>query len=396
MEVTTAPPKDLDEALADVSTRFVLNLPKDHPPSVERLFIQLQQAYWFYEDFMVDSFEHLPHLSERRFSLELFERNPVLKHYKDNHADYMKRFREYLHSIPAYGAIMFNEDLSKVLLVRGYNGQAYGFPKGKINEAESETQCAKREVWEEVGYDVEMMIEGDQFISYMSSNKFVKLFIVVGVPEDSEFKTQTRKEVSEIRWFPLKEILAATKSKSFGPIMPALGMLKKWLRKHYPGKMKAMLGNAKGAVDEKKRTEKSPRTAKEEKDNSPGHDRNAATFGTSGGRWTVEEMFAANEALLGKKFDYDGNPHSFASARDNSDTSEEAADPKSDVAETEDEKSVPPKSDTDTDSENVGNFEFDHVSILETLRQNVEQSTKASRQRAEQAKTDIRRLLSQF
>lgn len=395
MESDTVPPKDLDEALADVSMRFVLNLPKDQPPSVERLFIHLQQAYWFYEDFLADKFDHLPHLSERRFTLQLFERNPVLKHYKEHHGEYMKRYREYLHSIPAYGAVIMNKDLSKVLLVKSYKGDSYNFPRGKINEAESEVQCAKREVYEEVGYDIGSLIKDNQYISYMSQVKFVKLFIVSGVPEDAHFETQTRKEVGEIRWFPLKEVLNAkgkSGGKNLGPVIPAVGMLKKWLKKHFPQTVTPPTNASKKAEKKSASTDKSSKRDP----TPPGGDRNEVTFGCSGSGWSVEEMFAANAALVGRNFDYDGNPHSFADKQaEGSNTSEEASDPKSDVPDTEDERSVQQKSETDTDSENLDNFEFDHSSVLEMLRNNIAQSHTSAKERAAKAKSDIRRLLAQ-
>ena len=44
MELEALPPAGLDEALADISLRFLANLPEDEMPTVERLFFQIQQA----------------------------------------------------------------------------------------------------------------------------------------------------------------------------------------------------------------------------------------------------------------------------------------------------------------------------------------------------------------
>jgi len=38
------------------------------------------------------------------------------------------------------------------------NKYNYGFPKGKINENESDIECAIREVYEEVGFNINGLI----------------------------------------------------------------------------------------------------------------------------------------------------------------------------------------------------------------------------------------------
>ena len=77
MEFEAPPPTNVDEALADLSVRFLANLPVREPPTVERLFFQIQQAHWYYLDFYVDEYggtEDLPHLSGWDFTRLLFER----------------------------------------------------------------------------------------------------------------------------------------------------------------------------------------------------------------------------------------------------------------------------------------------------------------------------------
>lgn len=39
----------------------------------------------------------------------------------------------------------------------------YSFPKGKVNQNENEMDCAIREVWEEVGYDISRDIKQGVF-----------------------------------------------------------------------------------------------------------------------------------------------------------------------------------------------------------------------------------------
>ena len=46
--------KAYEEALDDVHTRFILNLPDEELQSAPRIFFQLEQAWWFYDDFICD------------------------------------------------------------------------------------------------------------------------------------------------------------------------------------------------------------------------------------------------------------------------------------------------------------------------------------------------------
>ena len=46
------------------------------------------------------------------------------------------------------------DDNNKVLLVYGNGSYFWGFPKGHVEDGESEVETAKREVKEEVGLDV--------------------------------------------------------------------------------------------------------------------------------------------------------------------------------------------------------------------------------------------------
>ena len=53
----------------------------------------------------------------------------------------------------------------------------YSFPKGKVNKNESGVECAKREVWEEVGYDISKKISEKVYITLIiriTWNSFVK------------------------------------------------------------------------------------------------------------------------------------------------------------------------------------------------------------------------------
>lgn len=42
------------DALEEVHTRFILNLPDSELSTSDRIFFQLEQAWWFYEDWICD------------------------------------------------------------------------------------------------------------------------------------------------------------------------------------------------------------------------------------------------------------------------------------------------------------------------------------------------------
>lgn len=56
-------------------------------------------------------------------------------------------WQKYKNEVPTRGAILLNPSRDKVLLVKGWKSSAsWGFPKGKIDEHESDRDCAVREV----------------------------------------------------------------------------------------------------------------------------------------------------------------------------------------------------------------------------------------------------------
>ncbi len=126
--------------------------------------------------------------------------------------------------MPVYGGIILNPTMDKCLLVKGWSKNAtWGFPKGKVNKNEGEMACAAREVYEEVkncfpqcspvldtdlwcgcasvqvGFDASQLINEDDTITATINNndneQTIKLYIIAGVPEDTVFETQTRKEI---------------------------------------------------------------------------------------------------------------------------------------------------------------------------------------------------------
>jgi len=145
---------NLDIALEDVATRFLTNLPTSELESADRLMFQIEQAHWFYEDFLADAEgSKLPHMNLRQFAQHLFARCALLKPLIGVYEDLFNNFRAYKGHIPVCGLALLDKTMTKIVLVRNWQKTSWGLPKGKLNQNEATLDCAIREVLEETGYD---------------------------------------------------------------------------------------------------------------------------------------------------------------------------------------------------------------------------------------------------
>ena len=320
--------KNLDQALEDVEARFLYNLPESELHQVDRLFFQLEQAWWFYEDFMADVNPVLPHFGHlRTFSEKIFSHCPLLSQSQDKFVELFNNFSAYKSHIPVCGCIMLNPEMTKAVLVCTWKGKSWGFPRGKINENEEPLECAVREAFEECGYDVSQQCKEEDQLVVMEESKATKLFIATNVLECTVFVPQTRKEISEAAFFPLDEF-----PKSTYAVYPFMPKLKRWISIRM--KIQATLLRANGVNKKDKKSKNSilvtPVSSKAvlhtTANTSPKRNakewisfdtRNADTFAeevTNGSKgWGVSDMFKANSRLTGLRYEYDGNPHSFSS-----------------------------------------------------------------------------------
>ena len=230
------------EILEELAARFVLNCPAEELNSFERILFLVEQAHWYYEDFVREEEEHkhrLKSMSLKQFAGLMFNKCAPLRRYKDKVDDIYKAFTNYKLSVPVGGIIILNPDMSKVLMVKTWNRSSWGFPKGKINKDEPESVCAAREVLEEVGVDFSAYVRDEDSIVM---NRVVdhetglkqrsRLFIVAGVSEETGFATQTRKEIGAIAWHPISTLaggVVAGGGKYFF-VKPYVQPLLKWIK----------------------------------------------------------------------------------------------------------------------------------------------------------------------
>lgn len=110
----------LSSGLDDLCVRFIVNLPEEELQSVERICFQVEEAQWFYEDFIRPLDPELPSLNLRSFCLLIFQHCPMLSEFSTHHhTQAFSEFLAYKTRVPVRGAIMLNHDMDEVILVKG-------------------------------------------------------------------------------------------------------------------------------------------------------------------------------------------------------------------------------------------------------------------------------------
>jgi mRNA-decapping enzyme subunit 2 len=248
--------------------------------------------------------------------------------------------------------------------MRRWTSKSWTFPAGKINQGEEGIDAAARETWEETGFDPngkygltadmkatwQQPLQEKDAVSYTEDGgKHRTCFICHGVPEDFPFAPVARKEVASVAWHPIEKV----PKKNFA-LLPLLPKVKRWIkrsaqktpkrgtdkstnnkandRQGTPNKSNTRRGETNTSTPLK--SNKTPnRKDKQGNNKTPNRDRKkqASRSRSRGksvasedlvesglameggeGRWSEEDMFQVNERLMGRKVEYDGNPHVFS------------------------------------------------------------------------------------
>lgn len=185
-------------------TRFFLTLPNDELSSFNRILVHIQDAHWFYLDWLGGD------LNFYEFCYKFFFYCPALSFYISNLSNLLLEYRKYKLSIPVCGCIILNYKKDKFILVKNKGSNSWTFPRGKINENESEIDCAIREVYEEIGLDVYDDISDHIFLEENVNGKKIKLFIITGIAENVMLNIFDKKEIAEVGWFSIKGLKVPT------------------------------------------------------------------------------------------------------------------------------------------------------------------------------------------
>ena len=104
------------------------------------------------------------------------------------------------------GAIVFNENTEKILLVKMHNGN-WGFPKGHIENNETKEETAIREVHEETNVNIKIIQDFEREIKYIPNEKTIKkVTIFAGITQDEDVKIDTF-EIEAFQWCTYEEAL---------------------------------------------------------------------------------------------------------------------------------------------------------------------------------------------
>lgn len=170
------------------------------------IIMKLQEAHWFYIDFMIQPGTNIG------FKQFIYAFAPLLHWKRKSVARRLKSYWLYSASLPRGGGILLNDNRDKILLVRGFGAKRWTFPAGKIHPMEEHKTCAQREVFEETGFLGEPSDDG---IQYQKRKATYHLYIFYNVPEEYDFQPQTRKEIAEIAWFNVKDLPLIMHTKPF-------------------------------------------------------------------------------------------------------------------------------------------------------------------------------------
>lgn len=192
-------------------------------------------------------------MSLRIFCLRIFQHCPLLASFSaEHHTKAFEEFLQYKTRVPVRGAIMLNQAMDSVVLVKGWKkGASWSFPRGKINKDEDDLDCAIREVYEETGLDLRAAglaptEKKPKYIEISMREQQLRLYVFRDIPMDTNFQPRTRKEISKIQWYKLSDLPTFRKKgdknaqnrndagvggggSKFYMVAPFLVPLKKWI-----------------------------------------------------------------------------------------------------------------------------------------------------------------------
>lgn len=203
----------LDHCLEDLVVRFVLNCPDEDLASYERVLFQIEEANWFYLDYVTPLNPLLQPKKMKPFTRSIVKLCPVVWKWGDPDIA-LASFGKYKATIPVRGAALINKSMDKLLLVKGIESNSWGFPRGKISKDEKDVDCAVRELEEETGFDASELIDEDLYVERTLKGKNYKIYIIKNVPEETVFEPKAKFEIVDIKWHSLKQLNKSLKSNS--------------------------------------------------------------------------------------------------------------------------------------------------------------------------------------
>lgn len=203
MSKTSKIPEDI---LDDLSSRFIINIPKHERAGFNRISFQIELAHWFYLDYYCVQNPDLKPYKLKEFFNYIFHHIPFLKRYEADIENIYSEWRDYKLMVPTFGAVLLDDTMSNILLVQSYMATSWGFPKGKVNQEEDPVACACREVFEETGIDISKLISPEDYVESVIHDQLIRLYFIVGIDKNVAFEPQTRCEIKAAKWFPIEQL----------------------------------------------------------------------------------------------------------------------------------------------------------------------------------------------
>lgn len=121
------------------------------------------------------------------------------------------------------GAIILRRenDRWKTLLVQNRNGGHWAFPKGHVEEGETEKQTAIREVREETGLVIEINTDFKMTTQYSPKKGVLKDVIYFLSVVNTEETQRQIEEIDAVKWFPLSRAVTKVTFKRDREILEA-------------------------------------------------------------------------------------------------------------------------------------------------------------------------------
>ena len=127
------------------------------------------------------------------------------------------------------GAIIYKKENDEyyLLMVMHVNGGHWSFPKGHVEDNETEEQTAVREIKEETHLDVKVDTSFRHVVTYSPCSGVTKdVVYFVATPKTTDFKPQAE-EISKIAWIKLSDAYdIVTFDNDRGLIVKVLGYIK--------------------------------------------------------------------------------------------------------------------------------------------------------------------------
>jgi bis(5'-nucleosidyl)-tetraphosphatase len=107
------------------------------------------------------------------------------------------------------GAVVYHNDLGRLrfVVIRQRNGRHYGFPKGHMENGETELQTAYREIKEETGLEVRIIPNARAETTYSPRFMVRKKVIYFLAEAEHENAVAQPEEVSDIMWLDEDDVM---------------------------------------------------------------------------------------------------------------------------------------------------------------------------------------------